>query len=139
MAKYGSNSLAISIDDSAGAPVVFTQHVLSINEVEIEAILEESHSFGDAWFESLATGIRRMSDVVLEGFYDDAASTGPDVVLKDVTSGPSVASRTLLITWGGTKTTSAEVLIHKYGRIASRGTIHKYRSTLRPTGAVTEA
>lgn len=139
MAKYGSNSLAISCDNSSGTPVVMTAYVTSIGSVEIESLLEESHSFGDAWFESLATGVRRMSDVVLGGFFDDTSSTGPDAIWNAVADGPTATSRTLLITWGGSKTTSVEVLITKYSRTAVRNELTKFEVTLTPTGTVTEA
>lgn len=101
MAKYGSNSLKVEFDNSAGTLVDISQYVLTINGVRVEAILQESHSFGDAWFESLATGLRRMTKVTIGGLYDDATG-GPDDVFKGVPSAPSDATRTLKITWGGT-------------------------------------
>lgn len=139
MAKYGSNSLAISFDDNGGIPVVMTQYITEINEVDIEALLEESHSFGDAWFEHLATGIRKMNPVTLSGFYDDAATTGPDAIFNAVASNPAQATRTLLITWGGAKTTSVECLIQKYSRGARRNQLTRFTVILQPTGSVTEA
>lgn len=139
MAKYGSNSVTVNYDNSGGTPVDMSQHTLDINGVEIEAILEETHSFGDSWFESLAVGLRKMADVVLGGFYDDAASTGPDVVYNAVVSGPTSATRTLQIIYGASKSTSVETLNMKYGRKLARGVLHKYEVTLRPTGTVTEA
>lgn len=139
MAKYGSNSVVINFDNSGGTPVDMSQHVLECNGVEIEAILEESHSFGDSWFESLATGLRKMAPVVLMGLYDDVSSTGPDVIFNAVFTGPSASTRTLQIVYGASKSTSVETLIAKYGRKLARGVLHKYEVTLQPTGAVTEA
>jgi len=139
MAKYGSNSLAIAVDNSSGSATTMTSYVTEINSVEIEAMLEESHSFGDAWFESLATGVRKASDLVLGGFFDDTSSTGPDAIFNAVASGPTASSRTVTITWGGSKTTSFEALITKYTRTASRNELTKFEVTLTPTGTVTEA
>ena len=139
MAKYGSNSVTINFDNSGGTPVDMSQHVLECNGVEIEAILEESHSFGDAWFESLGTGLRKMAPVVLMGLYDDTSSTGPDAIFNAVNSGPSVSTRTLQIVYGSTKSTSVETLIAKYTRKIARQVLHKYEVTLQPSGAVTEA
>lgn len=139
MAKYGSNSVVVNYDNSGGTPVDMSQHTLDINGVEVEAILEETHSFGDSWFESLAVGLRRMADVVLGGLYDDAASTGPDVIYNAVVSGPTSTTRTLQIVYGSTKSTSVETLNMKYGRKLARGALQKYEVVLRPTGAVTEA
>ncbi len=139
MAKYGSNSLVINFDNVGGTPTDMSNYVQTINSVEVEAIIEESTSFGDSWMESLATGIRKMSDVVLGGMFDDTATSGPDVVFNAVASGPSASTRTLAITWGGSKITSVETLIAKYARTSARNTITKYAVTLKPTGTVTEA
>jgi hypothetical protein len=139
VAKYGSNSVTIEFDNSGGTLQNMTQYVTAINSVDIEAVLEESHSFGDSWFESLATGLRKMGDVTLSGFYDDTASTGPDAIFGAVVDAPATATRTLKVTWGGTKTTTVETLIMKYSRKAVRNEVTKFEVTLRPTGAVTEA
>ena len=45
----------------------------------------------------------------------------------------------LKVTWGGTKTTSAEAIIVSYERIAKVKESTKYTVTLKPTGAITEA
>jgi hypothetical protein len=139
MAKYGSNSLSVSLDNSGGTPVAMTAYITAINAVTVEALLEESHSFGDSWFESLATGMRRMSPVEISGIYDDTSSTGPDAVFNSPASAPSTSTRTLLITWGGSKTTSVETVITSFTRGATRNELTSYSVTLTPTGTVTEA
>lgn len=140
MAKYGSNSLVIEVDSTEGGSLSdISQYVLSVNGVEVEAVMEESHTFGDSWFESLATGLRKMNDVELEGFYDDTATTGPNAIFVGVQDSPADGTRTLKFTWGGAKTTTVEVFIAKYKRTATRGQLTRYSVTLRPTGAVTEA
>src|SRR5688572_31875270 len=101
--------------------------------------MEESHAFGDSWFESLATGMKQMADVVLGGFYDDTATTGPDALFVTTASGPSTSGTTLIITYGSTKTTSVSTFIVKYRRTLALGKLHGFEVTLRPTGAVTEA
>ena len=138
MAKYGSNSLSVSLDNSGGTPVAMTAYITAINAVTVEALLEESHSFGDSWFESLATGMRRMSPVEISGIYDDAAA-GPDAIFNSPASAPSTSTRTLLITWGGSKTTSVETVITSFTRGATRNELTSYSVTLTPTGTVTEA
>lgn len=138
MAVYGPTNIIIKVDDSGGVLRTMTPYILTINDVSIEAVMEESQSFGDAWRESLATGVRFMADINLGGLYDDTAATGPDVVFKGVASSPTEATRTFEITYGGTKTTSVETLIQKYSRKPDRNGLTKYDVTLRPTGAVTE-
>lgn len=136
MAKYSSKDLIVEIDPTdAGALQDISQHVRSINGVETEYILEESHSFGDTWFEMLQTGLRKMNPVEIGGIYDDTASTAPNAIFN----GTHAVTRTLKITWGGTKTTTVEVWIQKYTRSPELGGFTKYSVTLQPTGSVTEA
>ena len=75
-----------------------------------------------------------VDDIELTGFYDDTATTGPDAVFN----APG-ETRTLKITWGGTKTSSVETIIAGYQRQAAVKESTKYTVTLKPTGAVTEA
>ncbi|MEE3331965.1 MAG: hypothetical protein VX246_13955 [Myxococcota bacterium] len=139
MAKFGSNSLIVAVDNSSGSVVTMTSYITSINAIEVEAILTESHSFGDAWFEQLATGVRKASDLVLGGLYDDTSTTGPDAIFNDVADGPSDSTRTVTITFGGSKTCSFEAIISKYTRTATRNELTAFEVTLVPTGTVTEA
>lgn len=140
MAKYGSNSLVIEIDSTEGGSLTdISQYITDIDGVEVEALLQESHSFGDAWFEQLATGIRRMNPITLGGFYDDTASTGPNAIFVNVQDSPADQTRTFKITWGGTKTTTVEVWIQKYRRAPVRNELTRFQVTLVPTGSVTEA
>ena len=67
MAKYGSNSLIVAVDNSSGTPVTMTNYVTSINAVSVEALLQETTAFGDAWQEQLSTGMRRAEPIVLGG------------------------------------------------------------------------
>ena len=140
MANYGQPNVVVAFDRADGSTVeTITQYVQEINGIDVEAILEQSDSFGDSWFESLATGMRKMSPVTLGGLYDDTATTGPDALFNAPASGPSTTVRTLTITFGGSKTVSVNCLIQKYTRMLSRGKLHRYQVVLQPTGAVTEA
>lgn len=134
MAKYGSNSLVIEVDNSAGTLVNLSNYIDTINDVNVEALLQESTAFGDSWVENLFTGIKKMDPVTIEGFYDDTATTGPDAILNSLGD-----TRTLKITWGGSKTTTVETIITKYPRKAVRGELTRFSCELTPTGAVTEA
>lgn len=138
MAKYGSGSITINVDDSAGGAQAMTQYVLSASAVEVESILEESHAFTDAWREHLAVGLRQMNPLTFEGFYDDLATTGPHIVFGDVASSPTSITKTVTIVWGGGKSTAVEAYINKYERIAERGKLTRFRAELSPTGTVVE-
>lgn len=138
MAKYGSSSVTINVDDSGGTPRDLTQYTLSLSAMEVESILEESHGFGDSWREHLAVGLRQMSPIVIEGFYDDTATTGPHVTLIDLADAPADATKTITVVWGGGKSTAIECLISKYSRIPERGKLTRFRAELQPTGQNTE-
>ena len=135
MAKYGSAVTIVEFDNAAGALNVMTQHVDTINNVSVEAILAESHTFGDAWTEFLAVGVNRVPEVTLAGWYDDAATTGPDVIFN---APGNTTTRTLKFTWGGSKTSSVETVIKSYRRIATRNELTRYEVVLQPTGTLTE-
>ena len=134
MANYGSDDLSIVFDNSAGTTVSITQSVLELNGIDIEAVLEESHTFGDAWVEQLAVGLNRAADVTVKGFYDDDADTGFNFMFKNVGE-----TRTLAVTWGSTKITSGEVVIKNYRRLPTRGELTKAEAGLSWTGTISEA
>ena len=138
MSKYGSDDVTIQVDDSGGSLVDLSNYIDTINDLAISADTQETHAFGDSWLEHLATGLKRMDDVTLEGFYDDTASTGPHVVLNG--DGAALgATRTLKVTIGGGKYVQCETIITKYTRKPNRGELTRFTAVLRPTGAVTEA
>ena len=141
MAYYGSNSLSVVVDSTAGTTVDVSQSILEINGFDVEAMMEESHTFGDSWVENLFTGLRKANEITLKGFYADTAATGFDVIFNDPgnTKTSGSGSRTFSIGWGGSKTSTVEVYIKNYRRLPSRGTLTKAEVVLSPTGAVTEA
>lgn len=133
MAQYGSNSLVIEFHDSGGTLRDMSNYVREFNGVTKEALLQESHAFGDAWFESAFTGMSKLDDVTMGGYYNDAASTGPDVIFNAIGS-----TRTLKVTWGSTKTTSVSTVIKKYARMPVLNELHKFQVIVTPTGQPTE-
>lgn len=134
MSKYGSDDTRIDVDNSSGTLQNMTAYITEINGFAVEAVLEESTPFGVAWEESLYSGVKMVGDIEITGFYDDTASTGPDVIFNALGD-----TRTVKITWGSTKTSSVEGIIKKYERIAKVKETTKYKVTFKPTGAVTEA
>jgi hypothetical protein len=135
VARYASKDLTVKVDNSSGTLVNLSAYVDSISGLDLEAILEEdSHTFGDTWAEALSTGMKRVGEVTLEGFYDDTSSTGPEAILNAIGD-----QRTLEITWGGTKVTTVETLIKSYSRKPSRGQLTRFTAVLKPTGSLTDA
>lgn len=140
MAKYGPSSVVVEYDNAAGSLVDISQHVLTINDIDVENLMEEVHSFGDSWEESLPIGVGRMAPITLGGIYDDTASTGPDALFADrIPEGPATNTRTLEITFGSTKSVSVETHLVMYKRQLARDGLTKFEVTLQPTGDVTEA
>jgi hypothetical protein len=139
VANSNPSGIKIEYDNGSGTPVDISQHVLSINDVDVESITEETHAFGDSWEEHTPVGIARMPAIELSGLYDDTATTGPDALFAGRAPETTVAvTRTLTVTWGGTKTTSVETFLASYKRSADRNGLTKYTARLQPTGAVSE-
>jgi|TARA_S200002703_G_scaffold159912_1_gene175440 hypothetical protein len=134
MAKYGPNDISIDVDNTGGTPVTMDAYIDDWAGADVEAILEESHTFNDAWVEQLYSGIQRMSPITMSGFYDDTATTGPDAIFNALGE-----TRTVTITWGGSKTTATEAIISQYTRTPGRNASTRFTVTLTPTGTVTEA
>jgi hypothetical protein len=140
MANSTPAGIVIEYDNSGGTLVDITQHVLTINDIDIESIHEEKHTFGDSWEETLAIGIAKMMPIELTGLYDDTATTGPDALFAGrAPETTSTATRTFRITWNSTpKRTAVETYLKIYGRKADRNALSKYKAVLQPTGTVTE-
>ena len=140
MAYSPPSGVVIQYDNAGGTPVDISQYVLTVNDIDIESVTEEVHTFGDQWEEHLPIGIGRMSPVEIMGLYDDVASVGPDALFADrAPESPSDNTRTLTLTWRSGKTTSVETYLLSYRRTADRNALTKYTARLQPTGAVTEA
>ena len=129
MAVYGPDDFAITLGGNA-----FGLHVDTFDGLSIEAIIEDSHTFGDVWTEQLYSGLRRGQPFTLEGFYDDAAN-GPDANFAG-NEGTTIA---IVITWGSSKTSTFSALLQSWTRSPVREGTTRYTATLVPTGAITEA
>lgn len=139
MANYGPASLKIEYDNSGGTLVDITAYVLSINSIDVEQILEEVRPFGQSWDKFLPIGVGKVPPVELSGLFDDTAAVAPDALFANrIPEAPSVNTRTLKVSWGGTKTTSVETHLVSYKRAADKQGLTKYTVSLQPTGAVTE-
>ncbi len=131
--------IGISVDDSSGTPRDITPYVLTINDIAVESVMEETHPFGVSWEESLGVGIGRMAPIELGGIWDDTASVGPDAVFSGAApQDPSSQLRTVTITWRSGVTTAVETYVTSYTRTADRNALTKWSATLQPTADVTE-
>jgi hypothetical protein len=139
MANSTPAGIKVEYDNDVGSLVDISQFVLTINEISVESAFEEVHSFGDEWEEWLPVGIGKSAQIELGGLYDDSVG-GPDDVFADrVPEVPGVTpTRTLKITWVGTKTTTFETYLVAYKRQPDRNALTKWTATLQPTGSFVE-
>ena len=133
MAKYGSDEVYVSISDGTiavpGTHRDISADVLEISPLDKEAIAEEGHGFGEAWVRNVATGLKKIADITLKGFYDDTASTGTHALLNREGTTTEV-----YIGFGGAKSLTIPVLIKNYRRGPSRGELTKFEATLVAAG-----
>lgn len=131
MANYGSSSLVIELSDSGDTLRDISQQVRTVNGVDIENMTTESHGFGDSWVENLWTGMSKIADITLEGFYNDASNTPATLYARG-------ATRRIKFTWGGSKTTEVPVIMSKFSRDPKLGDLTHYKLTLKTSGEPTE-
>ncbi len=129
MAKYSSKDLDLSIGGTS-----MKAHIIDDVTLGVEVITEESTAFGDTFEANVSTGIKRAEPITVGGFYDDTVTTGPDAKFNTLGTTLSV-----IITWGGTKTSTFSAIAKKYDRLGKVGAMTRYVATLLPTGTITEA
>ncbi len=139
MTNYGQPQFKFSVSSASGTTVLqnISNYVTALNGINIEAITEQSDAFGDSWVEFLWTGVRKLGEVVIDGFYDDTAASGPHALLGDAAA--IGAYRTIEADFGASDIINIPVVVSKYERMPSRGALTKYRCTFLPTGAPTTA
>lgn len=140
MARLGSDVLAVKCTtvSSTGSFRDITEQVTEIDGFMIEAILEESHTFGDAWTENSFVGVRRIGDITIRGFFDDDTSTGTFGIFGNATD--AGAERVFKLNVGTTNSyPKFDAIVRSYTRQPSVGALTKFELVLAPTGALTVA
>ena len=113
-----------------------SQFIQEFSGLELVAELEEGHSLGDAWAESVYTGLRTVSPITIGGFYDDVASSGPVAIFGNASD--LGAERAVKMCFGTTNIyPKVDVIVKRFTRTPTRGEITKYEVELQPTGAYT--
>jgi len=137
LANYGQPNFQIFISPASGSNATvreISQYVDTINGVAIEALTQQSDAFGDSWVEHLYVGVKKMDDIVLEGFYDDVAASGPHAMFGDVAH--LGQERNFELNFGASDVVNGDVLIAKYERMPKRNELTRWRGTFRPTGTI---
>lgn len=134
MAMYASKDTVIHFDDSTGTPVDVSAFITKISGVEVQASIEDTSSFGSTWQSQLASGVNKLADITLDGFYEDSVG-GPDAIFNAT---GNTTTRTLKVTYGSTKSTQVETVIKSYKRMPDMNKLTKFTVVLSPTGTVSE-
>lgn len=129
MAKYGSASVTVTMDDSSGTPRTITSYVNTMGGLKIETITQEINPFGGSAEKPNSVGVYKSITIPVTGFFDDTATTGPHVVFGTISSTVAASSRTLaVVTGGGTYT--VECIVTGYEVMPKTGALTEYAATL---------
>ena len=142
MAKYGSNALAFSMTTASSTATAWrdlSNYIDTVNGHKIEALVAETHGFGDSWQETLFTGVKKMDDITLGGFFDDVATSGPHALLGQ-SSDPG-AERRAKFDFASPTSELAQFacIVVSYARMPTRNELTRFEAVLRPSGAVNTA
>ena len=136
--KSTPSDIVVSYDDANGALTDISQFIQSVGGVELENLIEETHTFGDSYEESTPVGIARWAQIELSGLYD-SGSGGPDELFNSqLPTNPNTPLRTFKIEWGSNHSTTVETSLIKYVRSPDRSALTKFSATLAPSGPAIE-
>jgi hypothetical protein len=135
MSMYGSPSSKVEFDVTVGGALQdVSAQVTSISDIAKKAGMTDITGFSTGFPAHTFTAFSEYDDVTMTGPYDDAATTGSAAVFDKVGE-----TRTLKVTYGGTKTTTGETIIISFKKkvVAKLQTL--FEVVVRFTGTVTEA
>ena len=135
--KYGSVDVVVKYDGAPGGTLIdVTQYVREIGGTKIENLTQDTHAFGDAWWERTPTGIRRSPVIPIKGLFDTTTPGGPHAVFTPTTADcqPSADTRTLEITYGDGKKFTVETRLQDYEAAAKNAALSEYTANVLPTG-----
>ena len=133
--KYGSQSISVTYDDGPGGTGRdVTNFILTMGGVKLTAATQPSHALGDAYEAHTPTGMVKMEDLTLTGFWDTTPSTGPHAVFGAPDDGPQDATRTLVIVFGDAKTMTVETRLVSYEVLGKNENLTEFAAVIRPTG-----
>lgn len=139
--KHGSNEVAFEIDVADGGALSTnfgTTYLTKIGDSVVNREAVEATPFGVVDEQFIIGVIKKREPLVIEGFYDDTASTGPDAILN-IGRITHAVTRSTVLTFASGKTITGEVWIEKYTRTLEVGAYHGFSASLRYTGTITEA
>lgn len=142
----GSLSTAVRIkyfyDDALGVPVDITQKILSMSNVKISGLLEETTPFGVRMQQMTATGRGKMDPITIGGLLKTVDIDSLDTLFGGrLPEDPDTPTRTFTVDWigDGSRTMSYETNLQDYDRVPNnQNGLTRVNIVLQPTGEVTE-
>ena len=132
---YGSQSVTIAYDDSAGGTArTITGYVMTSSGVKISSAMQASHAFGDSWEEYTPSGLMKMEPVTMHGHWDTTETSGPHAVFYVPDDGPQDSTRTLTIVFGDSKTMAVETRLVSFEVLGINSQLTEFEAVIQPTG-----
>lgn len=134
MAKHSPSEVTVTIDDApGGTPRVITAFVTSIGGFGVESITQQTNPFGVATESHTPTGLTKVADIPIGGFFDDTATSGPHVVFQVAAAdiAPASVGRVLVIVAATAKTFTITVHLVKYEVMLKKDGLTEYQATVR--------
>jgi hypothetical protein len=137
MAKYGSSVVTVTIDDApGGTPRNITPYVREIGGMKLESLTQQSNPFGTSSEAHTPTGMDKVSDITISGFFDDTAVLGPKVVFGTAANwaldkAPASVGRVLVIVAATGATFTITVHLVSYEVMNKNGNLTEYAAVVR--------
>lgn len=138
MARYGGDVVNYKVTTTSATAAYrdISQQVLEFSGIDLEAILEQGHTFGDAWEESAYTGMRKINEITMTTFWDDDTSTGVQGMFGNASD--IGAERNIKINLGTTNAyPKFDFIIRRVSKKPQVGALTKCDIVIVPTGALT--
>lgn len=129
--KHGSAEITVSYDDAPGGSLrVITAFVLTMGGVKLTSNMQANTPFGATFEAMLPTGVSKIDQITLGGFWDDTATTGPHAVFIAPDTSPQAATRTLQIVFGNARTWTSEGYLVSYEVLGKANALTEFSSVL---------
>lgn len=128
--KHGASEITITYDDATGAPQTITCATLSMGGIKITSGMQTGTTYCDTVEKQLPTGLLKIEQVTLTGFWDTTPVTGSHDIFKSPDKLPTAATRTLAVMFGDAKTWTSEGYEVSYAVIAKVGALTEFEVVL---------
>jgi hypothetical protein len=129
--KHGSAEVTIAYDDAPGGTLrTITSFVLQMGAVKISSAMQANTPYGATVEGMLPTGVSKIDQITIHGYWDDTALTGPHTVFLSPDTSPQSATRTLQIVFGNARTWTSEGFLVSYAVLGKAGNLTEFEAVL---------